>query len=117
MVVGHVVELVRYVVASAMNNTVITVWLKLLVKTGTLLPAVVKPVVTLIKQHQRLDAAPGTGRKAMLERIVISIIFLISVALVSSNLAFITQQFVLALTGVIAALASIAACMWGAKHE
>lgn len=53
----------------------------------------------------------------MLERIVISIIFLISVALVSSNLAFITQQFLLALTGVIAALASIAACMWGAKHE
>lgn len=53
----------------------------------------------------------------MLERIVISIIFLISVALVSSNLAFITQQFVLASTGVITALASIAACMWGAKHE
>lgn len=112
-----VVELVRYAVASVMNNTVITVWLKLLVRTVTLLPVAVKPVVTLIKQHQRLHAAPGTGRKAMLERIVISIIFLISVALVSSNLAFITQQFVLALTGVIAALASIAACMWGAKHE
>lgn len=44
----------------------------------------------------------------MLERIVITIIFLISVALVSSNLA---------LTGVVAALASIAACMWGAQDD
>ena len=36
----------------------------------------------------------------MLERIVITIIFLISVALVSSNLAFISEQWVLALTGI-----------------
>lgn len=53
----------------------------------------------------------------MLERIVITIIFLISVALVSSNLAFISEQWVLALTGVVAALASIAACMWGAQDD
>lgn len=53
----------------------------------------------------------------MLERIVITIIFLISVALVSSNLAFISEQWVLALTGVVAALASIAACMWGAQND
>lgn len=53
----------------------------------------------------------------MFERIVIIIIFLISVALVSSNLAFISEQWVLALTGVIAALASIAACMWGAQND
>ena len=82
-----------------------------------LLPVAVKPVVTHIKQHQRLHAAPGTGRKAMLERIVITIIFLISVALVSSNLAFISEQWVLALTGVVAALASIAACMWGTQDD
>lgn len=80
----------------------------------TLLPAAVKPVVILIKQHQRLHAAPGD---TMLERIVITIIFLISVALVSSNLAFISEQWVLALTGVIAGLASIAACMWGAQDD
>lgn len=53
----------------------------------------------------------------MLERIVITIIFLISVALVSSNLAFISEQWVLALTGIVAALASIAACMWGAQND
>lgn len=53
----------------------------------------------------------------MLERIVITIIFLISVALVSSNLAFISEQWVLALTGVVAALASVAACMWGAQND
>lgn len=82
-----------------------------------LLPAAVKPVVILIKQHQRLHAALGTGRKTMLERIVITIIFLISVALVSSNLAFISEQWVLALTGVVAGLASIAACMWGAQDD
>lgn len=53
----------------------------------------------------------------MLERIVITIIFLISVALVSSNLAFISEQWVLALTGIVAALVSIAACMWGAQND
>lgn len=73
MVVDLVVELVRYVAVNAMNNTVITVLLKLLVRTETLLPAVVKPVVTHIKQHQRLHAAPGTGRKAMLINIVLII--------------------------------------------
>lgn len=117
MVVDLVVELVRYAAASVMNNMVITVWLKLQVKTGTPSPAVAKPVVILIKQHQRLHVAPGTGRKIMFERIVIIMLFLISVALGSSILAFIDKQFVLALTGIVAALASIAACMWGAQND
>lgn len=41
---------------------------KLLVRTGTLLPAVVKLVVTLIKQHQRLHAAPGDTVKREFDR-------------------------------------------------
>lgn len=36
-----------------------------------LLPAAVKPVVILIKQHQWLHATPGTGRKAMIVNIVL----------------------------------------------
>ncbi|EJS0970456.1 hypothetical protein NW995_002451 [Salmonella enterica] len=48
-----------------MNSMVTTVWLKLLVKTETHSPVVVNPVVTLIKQHQRLHAAHGNGRKIM----------------------------------------------------
>lgn len=71
MVVGLVVELVRYVAVNATNNTVITVWSKLLVRTETLLPAVVKPVVTLIKQHQRLHAVPGDIVKREFNRYVV----------------------------------------------
>lgn len=65
MVVGHVVELVHYAAVSVMNSIVITDWLKLLVKMETRLPVVVNPVVTLIKQHQRLHVAPGTGKRIM----------------------------------------------------
>lgn len=65
MVVGHVVELVHYAVVSVMNSMVITDWLKLQVKTETRLPVVVNPVVTLIKQHQRLHVALGTGKRIM----------------------------------------------------
>ncbi|HIC1466973.1 TPA: hypothetical protein ACWZ76_004278 [Klebsiella pneumoniae] len=68
---GLVVELVRYVAVNATNNTVITVWSKLLVRTETLLPAVVKPVVTLIKQHQRLHAVPGDIVKREFDRYVV----------------------------------------------
>lgn len=84
MVVGHVVELVHYGVASVMNSMVTTDWLKLLVKTGMRLPAVVNPVVTLIKQHQRLHVAPGTGRKTMLDYIVSFVLLVIIILSVRS---------------------------------
>lgn len=42
-----------------------------LVRTETLLPAVVKPVVILIKQHQRLHAAPGDTVKREFDRYVV----------------------------------------------
>ncbi|UVX30727.1 hypothetical protein S10a_00014 [Klebsiella phage VLCpiS10a] len=88
-----------------------------------------KSTLIHIRLKLHLDSGYGPCRKftqnitsirkvtKMLERIVITIIFLISVALVSSNLAFISEQWVLALTGVVAALASIAACMWGAQND
>lgn len=88
-----------------------------------------KPILIHILLKLHLDSGYGLCRKftqnitsikkvtKMFERVVITIIFLISVALVSSNLAFISEQWVLALTGVVAALASIAACMWGAQDD
>lgn len=84
MVVGHVVELVHYAAVSVMNSMVITDWLKLLVKMETRLPVVVNPVVTLIKQHQRLHVAPGTGRKTMLDYIVSFALLVIIILLVRS---------------------------------
>lgn len=45
--------------------------LKLLVRTETLLPVAVKPVVTHIKQHQRLHAAPGDTVKREFDRYVV----------------------------------------------
>lgn len=45
--------------------------LKLQVRTETLLPVAVKPVVTHIKQHQRLHAAPGDTVKREFDRYVV----------------------------------------------
>lgn len=127
MVVGHVVELVHYAAVSVMNSMVITDWLKLLVKTETRLPVVVNPVVTLIKQHQRLHVAPGTGRKTMkniFDRLITVIVFFVSVTLASCIVGLMssgnhaeTPWWTLAGLGLFAAISSIVACMWGVKHD
>lgn len=127
MVVGHVVELVHYAAVSVMNNMVTMVWLKLLVKMETRIPVVVNPVVTLIKQHQRLHVAPGTGRKTMkniFDRLITVIVFLLSMVLASCIVGLMssgnhaeTPWWILAGLGLFAAISSVAACMWGVKHD
>ncbi|HFW5086735.1 TPA: hypothetical protein ACIBVD_001775 [Salmonella enterica subsp. enterica serovar Javiana] len=124
---GHVVELVHYAAVSVMNNMVTMVWLKLLVKMETRIPVVVNPVVTLIKQHQRLHVAPGTGRKTMkniFDRLITVIVFLLSMVLASCIVGLMssgnhaeTPWWILAGLGLFAAISSVAACMWGVKHD
>lgn len=127
MVVGHVVELVHYAAVSVMNNMVTMVWLKLLVKMEARIPVVVNPVVTLIKQHQRLHVAPGTGRKTMkniFDRLITVIVFLLSMVLASCIVGLMssgnhaeTPWWMLAGLGLFAAISSVGACMWGVKHD
>lgn len=127
MVVGHVVELVHYAAVSVMNNMVTMVWLKLQVKTETRLPVVANPVVTLIKQHQRLHVAPGTGKRIMkreFDRLITVIVFFVSVTLASCIVGLMssgnhaeTPWWMLAGLGLFAAISSIGACMWGVKHD
>ena len=120
----RVVELVHYAAVSVMNNMVITVLLKLLVKTVMRLPAVVKTVVTLIKQHQRLHVAPGDTVKTLFDRLIAVTVFLVSIMLTtgivglmaSSNHAE-TPWWVLAALGLSSGIASVGACMWGVKHD
>ena len=92
-----------------------------------LLPAFVKPVVILIKQHQRLHAAPGTGGrtvKTLFDRIITVTVFLFSAVLASAIVGLMsssdhaeTPWWVLAAVGLSAALMSVGACMWGATHD
>ncbi|EDK7779824.1 hypothetical protein CKS97_20170 [Salmonella enterica subsp. enterica serovar Java] len=124
---GHVVELVHYAAVSVMNNMVTMVWLKLLVKMEARIPVVVNPVVTLIKQHQRLHVAPGTGRKTMkniFDRLITVIVFLLSMVLASCIVGLMssgnhaeTPWWMLAGLGLFAAISSVGACMWGVKHD